>query len=639
MAKRKKPKVRIPENEPSPEPAAEFGGDTHLIEKLHRQLRDSFIATEERRDNFIDNMKLCANDQWTEESKSARSRPGEERPMPVHNKVTKNVMTLAGIQAQTGTEPHLLPFEPDDVIPTEVMALIVRSIRERNSSRLSDQGVFINKLANLWWWKIWVDFSRRIQGDFRISKLNPLSVFEDPNWLQGTWDDARFCHQQIWYPVDEACELWPEHAGRIKGLAGRWAEGGTSYTIGLTPEKTGDVFSSERLFWDRDTRRVSVFECWWKETVTAEVAIFLDTEEIEENPARVKELKEIARGMPKAEAESKWLFLRRPVTRIKTVDLLGDVLLNDVIDTPYDANEFPFFPSLGYHFWRTPIGPVDLMRDAQRGKNKIRASMLEMLGRNTLSGWWVPRSSKVDRQELLRFAQGHGVEVEFDGEKPPTRIEPPTLDQTTVLLEQQYDREIDSLPNVNNELQGQTTQTTVSGRAIEARQRGGLLTHEHLFFSFREEVARYTKFLIKLIQQYMTPAEALRILGSFAIREPDNEHLAEIGGLDEMGMLEALDRSFSIDYDVVIGSKSYDPTRKQAEAALLTELRQAGVLIPDDVLFEVLGDNGSLSKITAEKLVKRIHEVSQQAAGAAGQPPPGEAPAANPPQIEAAPAA
>lgn len=608
-------------------------GDRRLVSRLHERIRSAYHGSEIWRDNFVDSMKMLANDQWPDAAKAERDADG--RPYLTFNKTTKNILTLAGVQAQSGTEPLLLPFEPDDVIPTHIMSLLVRNIREQNDGPLVDHDVFVDKIGGATgFWKLYVDYGERPQGNIRIVHVNPLSVFVDPNWLDQGWKNARYVFHQIWYPIDEAMERWPDHAEDIKRQAGNWRYATSGFALGITDEKIGDTLSTERFFFDRETQRVAVFECWWKETVMTEVAVYLDTEEVEANPERVKRLKEEARKLPKRVARSRYRFIRRPVTRVRMCDLLGDILLGDAIDSPFTnaGDEFPLFPALGYYFWKIPTSLVDIMKDPQREKNKRRTSIIEMVGRMPLSGFVNQMEQGADPQELTEFMNGHGLVVNYKT-KAPELLKPPELPQALVLLEQLADKEIDAVVNVNAELLGNTTQTTVSGRAIEARQRGGMLTHEVLFFTFRREVARYTKFLIRLIQEFMTIGEALRILGAYAIREPQNEQLGEINQLDEEKILEALDRSFSIDYDVVVGTKPYDPTHKLAQWQTIRELRQElGIAIPDDVVIALAAQSGTISKETAaliEQSTARIQ--AAQAAGAGGAPAPAPAPGGQPP--------
>ena len=75
---------------------------------------------------------------------------------------------------------------------------------------------------------------------------------------------------------------------------------------------------------------------------------------------------------------------------------------------------------------------------------------------------------------------------------------------------------------MNAEIQGITTQATTSGRAIEARQRGGMIGNEDFFDNqlLGDKILGYQ--VIQLIQQCYTPERIVRILGAEAVRRPED---------------------------------------------------------------------------------------------------------------------
>jgi hypothetical protein len=139
---------------------------------------------------------------------------------------------------------------------------------------------------------------------------------------------------------------------------------------------------------------------------------------------------------------------------------------------------------------------------------------------------------------------------------------------------------------------------------------------------FNRRVAAYTKFVIELMQEWMEPTEALRILGTIAERD----ETAMLGGEpigrfvgdaeDNPEVLEMLSRAFSTRYDVVIGSKPLDPTARVAHLNMLLRFRELGMAIPDDELVKAAGDAG-----LPQRIVKRIIGALAEQAAAAAVPP------------------
>ena len=88
---------------------------------------------------------------------------------------------------------------------------------------------------------------------------------------------------------------------------------------------------------------------------------------------------------------------------------------------------------------------------------------------------------------------------------------------------------------LNAEIQGITTQATTSGRAIEARQRGGMIGNEDFFDNqlLGDKILGYQ--VIQLIQQCYTPERIVRILGAEAVRRPEDSGVQVFNQLSNQG--------------------------------------------------------------------------------------------------------
>src|SRR4030095_5095588 len=323
------------------------------------------------------------------------------------------------------------------------------------------------------------------------------------------------------------------------------------------------------------------------------------------------------------------------LTVVRMAHFFHDTLLDDDV-SPFDTPDpmFPPFPSVGYYFWERRFGVADLMKDLQREKNKRRSKLIELVGRMPLSGFFNKAAGGADPKQIEEYGAGNGIVINYETEKPE-QIRPPDMPMALVRLEDKSDEEIKDVPNVHNELLGQATQKTISGRAIEARQRGGLISHELLFDSFRQEQPNYVKFLIALIKQYMSPTKALRILGSLAQRQPDSptgqvmaqaQDPRQAAGPDVMALLGD---AYDAEFDVVIASRPTEPSLAMQWWETLRERAAAGAQIPPKVLFESAAKAGILDEGQVNEILAFIGQQQQaQAQGqhAHGQPPPGQPP-------------
>jgi len=607
--------------------------------KVRQWFTDSYKSHVVWRDEVVDNLKMLSGDQWPDDLKQ---KPYDMGMAPiVINKMLMPLMFISGVQRQTRQEAKLLPFEGGDLRSTGIMNALLHWVEEQNDAEEVDSSVFLHKAAvGLAWWKVTQDFNTpELEGRLRIRRRHSLAVFPDPNWLDDGWDSAQYVIDAEWMTCEEAAARWPEFKADFKREPGEWVrsiEGDNTGGAGIS-EHIGDSLSSERLFWDKKTKRIRILECFYKEQQAITVAYHVPSGETKNDPEEVAALQEQVKLLPPQEQQN-ILFVRRPVVTVHMAHQFVDTLLDDEV-SPYETSEptFPLFPSLGFYFWAKPFGLADLMKDVQREKNKRRSKLIELVGRIPLSGFFNSTSGGADQKQLEEYAAGNGKIINFDT-KEPTQIKPPDLPMALIRLEDKSDEEIKDVPNVHNELLGQATQKTISGRAIEARQRGGLVSHEHLFDSFRKEKTRVDKFVVEMIKQFMSATQALRILGSIAQRQPESPVGAMMGQAQaqdpmQLAMMDieaALSTAFDTDYDVVISARPAEPSLAMQAWETLSEMATAGAPIPPQVLFKSAAKAGILTEDQVQEILDFI-QAQQQAQ--MQPPPPGMAPgpAAPPP--------
>lgn len=567
-----------------------------------------FIAAEaqkEWRRRHIENMQFLSNDQWSEEAKAKL----EGRPALVINRIHPIIMSMSGLQRKARQDIDLLPTEPDDAEGAEMMEALVKHFRDRNHLRDVSSKVFTDKISSgLGYWKLSYSFDERPQGDIVCERINPLSVFFDPNFPDVEWEHAEWVIHAEWLTMDEAIESYPEFESRIRQKYGDWLRG-----RGLnSPEDIGDTQYTRRPFWDPQTQRIQLLQAWYKTLEKTKLAIFADGE-VEDDPVKVDEIE----AYVKASSDSEHVaIVTRPIRHVRVAHVFDDLLFSDT-PSPMPFNDFPIIPALGYYFWKYPFGMIDIMKDPQKEKNKRRTVITEIAGRAALNGWLNQRGGGADRVDLESNATGAGVVVEYDTVMPK-QIDPPEIPQVLVYLDQQADREIGDVVNWHDEMTGRPNKKAVSGRAIEARQQGGMLTQEPLFDSFQTEEAAMTELFIEMIKANTTKEEALRILGLRALKEPQGVEAGMLGSATDV-LDSVLSKAFSTKYDVVITTKPFYETQAMARVNALGELSQR-VPIPPDIQIEAYIDAGILTKASGEKI---LASYQQQQQAQAQQPPPG----------------
>jgi len=607
--------------------------------RFKRWFKDSHDAFQLWRDRAIESYKFVSGEQWSDEDIVELDR--QKRPHLTINKILGPVLFLEGMQRQQRQEPKILPVEGSDVRPAELMGALYKWVGTNSREDVVDSKVFSDKIiTGLGYWKLGLDFDDSPEGTVSWERVSPLSVFPDPSFLEVGWKHAKYVIHAMWFSLEDAMERWPDHAEKIKAQFGEWAGGitgggggGTSTGAFGGGEELGDSMADARLFWDNETQRVRILEAWYKERPMTEVAVLRETGEVEADPERVSLMRE------KVEAfegfSDSVMFDSRPVIQVKVAHILNETLLSDEL-SPYEDQCFPVFPTIGFHFHRTPMGIVEPMKDPQREKNKRRSVMVDLVKRAPLSGFLNKREGGARNTEITEFANGVGAVINYD-QQPPTPIPPPDIPQTLVFLDGRSDQEIRDVVNINNEMMGAGNTRVISGRAIDARQRGGATVQEPMLESFVQDKDPAVRFCISMIQQFMPPETAHRILGTMVVRDPQlgAAPIVQQGQQSPQGMMElqrVLSKAYDERFDVAVGTKPFEPSFQIHRLKVLSELaQQFGSYMPPQVLLNAGKNAGLLTEEDAQMVLQHIaqqqamQQMTVMGAAQSGSGVPGEA--------------
>jgi hypothetical protein len=143
------------------------------------------------------------------------------------------------------------------------------------------------------------------------------------------------------------------------------------------------------------------------------------------------------------------------------------------------------------------------------------------------------------------------------------------------------------ISGINAEMMGQTTQKTVSGRAIQSRQAGGLVGVGTLFANWQESKTLIGQLWLRRIQQYYSPEKMDRIIGK---EQRTLEKLGLLGPqtIPDEQMYELFKQVSQIDMDVVVGFQDSSPTARQAVSGQLMQLKAIGAPIPLQLIIETM---------------------------------------------------
>lgn len=194
---------------------------------------------------------------------------------------------------------------------------------------------------------------------------------------------------------------------------------------------------------------------------------------------------------------------------------------------------------------------------------------------------------------------------------------------------QSSERQILKISGINAEMVGSTTQKTVSGRAIRARQEGGNTILKPRLFSFEESQLDVTHMLLSRIQQYYPPQKIKRIIGLAELANPMGAMGQSIFSdpvtgqpMSEDEVIRMLVTMGNLSFDLAIKLEPADPTQRQAEFERAFQL--AGLLMQTGrqlgpMTMQALTDMSDMPSRFAEGLRRDMMMPPTQPMGQGGQ--------------------
>lgn len=538
-----------------------------FVKKVREDFDASFRHSEAWRKAAEESYRFVENDQWDE--KDRKFMASQSRPVMTNNKILPKLRLISGIERQNREMLRVFPRKGVGIDEADLMNQLIsvvedenlvhwQRVRKSNDVYVTGRGYLETDISN----------EENLEGDIIIRRRMPLTVFSDP--LSEEWDqsDARWIAKGDWVTEDEAKELWPTFADQIR--VGEWLQGDSAT---VARELLGDHLN-QHLFLDKKTKRVRVLTYWYKKRETVMVAVNRDTGNTRQvSPAFLQFMALAATN----EQRQSTAIIKRRVTRIWKAVVMNWILL-DHSPSPFDHAMFPIVPYIGLQYWRDPWGLVEYLKDPQRLRNKMLSQTLNHLNRSANSGWMNKKTGGADRRQLELFGAVPGVTIDYEDVKPD-RIEPVQLSAGHFTLHQLADEDMNEISSINADLQGLNNRRTESGRAIEARQRGGLIGNEDLFDNMLLGDKIVGHQIISNIQQFYKPGRVLQIVESASLEDPTSK-VSEF--ISQGNIEDVIQRTIKGEYKYSIDRKAAAATIRQEQAAELLDMAKNANMAPHE---------------------------------------------------------
>jgi len=539
--------------------------------------------------------------QWDSAVTSALEQMG--KPWLEENVIFSTVNTVLGYQTQSRMDIAFKPREAGDQATSDILTKLAMYVVDKNQFGWQESQVFADGLIQgRGYFDIRMEFDENINGDVRITSLDPLDVIPDPDgksYDPSDWEDVIVTK---WIPLEDIKIMYGlskyREVVRMQGKMNEADFGSDGFGVErnkFAADRTYNSFSTD----EADVDYVRVLERQWYKLTKRKAWYEIGTGEIFYIPDSMTdaEAKKIAK-------QNDYEIIDRTIKRIRWTVSTKDVILHDDW-SPYDNfTVVPFFP---YFRRGKTVGMIDNLIKTQEMLNKTYSQILHVINTTANSGWTVEENTLVNMEvEDLEERGGEtGLVLEYKaGRTAPQKIEPNQIptglkDMITSGVEL-----IRLISGVSETFQGGKG-PEVSGTAIQSRVQQAavqLATPIDNLFRTRNMIGNI---LLKLIQSFYTTER------TFLIAEDDYKPNGE-GPQSITINQEDQDTGQIINdvtvgkYDVVVADVPTQITFQNSQFQQAIEMRKYGIQIPDDEMVKM-------------STLARKNEIAKKMAGEPGE--------------------
>ena len=533
--------------------------------------------------SFMQHAEKCARfysgEQW--DAKDLQSLAETRRPALTVNIVLSIINTALGELINNRSEAACRPASGADPQLADVMTKVLKQIGENNNLPWLRTDVCRDGLlTGRGFYDVRLDYNDSMQGEVRITALNPKNVIVDPDaeeYDPDTWSEVFVTK---WLTVDDIAVLYGnDKAEQLRGREG------SRYVFGYdSMDALRDRFGERFNTWygtpeaehANVTRGVRVIERQWRE---------LHQQQHFVNP-QTGDTRPVPDDMPKERIQEivqtqGVLLAKRPVRRIRWAVVADDVVLHDSF-SPYEHfTVVPFFP---YYMRGKPFGMMHNLMDTQELVNKTMSQELHVINTTANSGWKVKAGSLANMTPAEFEARGAqtGLVIEVaDDVDNVQKILPNNIPQGLSTLSQKAGDYLRIISGVTDSMMG-LDRADVAAKAIQTKRSASALALAPVEDNANRTEHMVARAVLSLVQNFYTEPRVMTITHNQATGDTEtfevNQPTAEGQILNDLTADE---------YSLHIVSVPYRETLEDSQFDQLMAMREAGCAIPDDLLIEV----------------------------------------------------
>ena len=501
----------------------------------------------ENREEALDDLRFRKGDQWPDSVKTEREASG--RPCLTINRSPQFIRQVTGDIRMNKPSVKVLPADSgSDPKFAEVYTGLIRHIEQASKA----QNVYIRAAESsascgMGFFRVVTEYSSddAFDQDIRIKGIkNPFSVLFDPNAVEPTREDAKFCFVVSEIGEEEFKEKYPD-------------------------ANMADFESDEPAQYLRDWykgKKIRIAEYWCKKPVTRTLGLLddgstLDLTEVADRKAlpivREREVESykieqyIVSGVEVLEGPHEW-----PGRYIPIVPVWGEEV--EVGETTYRH------------------GLIRFAKDAQRMYNYHRSAAVESIALQPKAPFVIDMRQVKGVEKYWNRANTDNLPylpfTHVDGVPPPQRQAPPAMPAAMYQEASVAADDMKAVTGIYDAALGARSNET-SGKAILARQQEGDVGTFIYIDNLANAIGYAGKILVDLIPRIYDSTRVVRVLG-----EDDSEEFVPINipVQGEDGEMKLQNDISAGEYDVVVTTgPSFSTKRTEAAESMMAFMQSA----------------------------------------------------------------
>lgn len=582
---------RLPKERAKKEKKKKFSMKTHndrvseLLE-LHSVLKSTNIKNIER---GIESVEFYSGEQWGEEEREELY--AQDRACLTINKTEKYIDEICGYGDDNETDAVYEPRADGKKEVAEIAQILKRQIEADNRFRDTALKNCFFDFATIGWSNIhyYIDYDSDVYGQIKIERFPFQNVYYGTH-KEGEFPETTMLWEKITY--QEAVEQYPEAKERIEkefrlvkdgdiDSAISYLQAGEDYPIyDNYPEPLGKDSYVEA--YDQAIDSVLVVEVY--RTVFYDAPIIIDLVDgnrydgydfTKADLKRLKEFDDLVQLVPRKKKK-----LRKTV-------MVGGAIVEDIQPVVIPDDKAPVFPVYAKRVNDKVWGKVYSAKDAQMELNKRRSQSIDIANSSSGRGFFYDESTFGNSNNGAN--EGQFLE---DIAKPSFAIKVASLDNIPVQVSSPGIPQgiTQTLINAEENLQEIMNVKVVPTGSHQShahfleQKKTMLVGNAYLFSAIENLLFYHARRMLYWIQMYVNPETAFKMLN---IADEEQINGKPVTDYTEQEVIQLLSDADFAKYGVNVIKSKFSETARIATLGSLTELRQAGVAVPDSSFIEL----------------------------------------------------